>query len=86
MPENPAAIVRRWVPRLGPQQAIWAIAHRILRVIWKILHQGVDYIEFGPSQNPAAKERRKNRLLKQLRRLGFEVEVKLTPSDIRAWG
>jgi len=78
-------LFRRWVSRLGPQKAIWAVAHRILRVVWKILHQGVEYIEFGPRQNAAARERRKNRLLRQLRRLGFDVEVKLTPTDIHVW-
>jgi transposase len=49
-------LFRRWVPRLGPQKAIWAVAHRILAVIWKILHEGVEYVEFGPSQNPAARD------------------------------
>ena len=29
-------VFRRLLPRLGYQQAIWAIAHRICRLIWKI--------------------------------------------------
>jgi transposase len=29
-------------PRLGYQSAIWAIAHRLSRVLWKILHEGFD--------------------------------------------
>jgi len=41
------AVFRRLLPRLGYQSAVWAIAHRICRVAWKILHEGVDYIEKG---------------------------------------
>jgi transposase len=29
---------RRLLPRLDYQSAIWAIAHRLCRVVWKILH------------------------------------------------
>jgi transposase len=67
-------LFRRWVPRLGPQQAIWATAHRLVRLIWKILHQGVEYVEYGPMLNPAAIERRKRRLVRELRKLGIPVE------------
>jgi transposase len=38
-------VYRRLVPRLGHAQAIGAIAHRLCRLIWKILHQGVRYEE-----------------------------------------
>src|SRR5690242_6294679 len=49
------AVFRRLLPRLGIKKAIWAVAHRLLRVIWKVLHNGVRYIEFGPlGLNPAA--------------------------------
>jgi Recombinase zinc beta ribbon domain len=37
------------VPRLGHAQAIGAIAHRLCRLIWKILHQGIRYEERGPA-------------------------------------
>jgi transposase len=43
-----AIVYRRIVPRLGHAQAIGAIAHRLGRLIWKILHQGVRYEERGP--------------------------------------
>ena len=29
-------------PRLGYQAAIWALPHRLCRVVWKILHEGCD--------------------------------------------
>jgi hypothetical protein len=57
------AVFRRLLPRLGVKKAIWAVAHRMLRVIWKVLHNGVRYIEFGPLElNPAAIRQRKRAL------------------------
>src|SRR5438105_3037392 len=38
----------RLVPRLGHNQTIGAIAHRLCRLIWIILHQSVPYEERGP--------------------------------------
>ena len=46
------AVFRRLLPRLGYQSAIWAIAHRLCRVIWKILHEGVRFIEQGSESDP----------------------------------
>jgi len=40
-------VFRRLLPRLGYKSAIWAIAHRLCRVVWKILHEGVRFIEQG---------------------------------------
>jgi transposase len=33
-------LYRRLVPRLGEPKALWAVAHRLCRLVWKILHQG----------------------------------------------
>jgi hypothetical protein len=44
---------RRVVPRLGHAQAIGAISHRLCRLIWIILHQGVRYEERGPAVSRA---------------------------------
>jgi hypothetical protein len=41
-------VYRRLVVRLGHAQAIGAIAHRLCRLVWKILHDGVAYDERGP--------------------------------------
>ena len=46
-----AIVYRRFVPSLGHAQAIGAIAHRLCRLIWKILHQGTRYEEPGPAVN-----------------------------------
>jgi len=40
-------LYRRLVPGLGHQKAIWAVAHKLCRVVWKILHDGVEYQERG---------------------------------------
>ena len=69
------ALYRKLVPRLGHNKAIWALAHRLCRLTWKILHQGVRYIEFGTRPNPQAVQKRANRLLRELRSLGYQVQV-----------
>jgi transposase len=46
------AVFRRLLPRLGYQFAVWAIAHRLCRLVWKILHEGIRYIEQGIDSEP----------------------------------
>jgi transposase len=65
---------RQLLPSKGYKQAAWAIAHKLSRVLWKLLHDGVDYIELGPSRNEKAAERRINRMCGELRRLGFTIQ------------
>jgi transposase len=66
---------RRLVPRLGHAQTIWAVAHRLCRLIWKILHQGVHYEERGPAVSTKSKQRRAARMIRELRSLGYRVEA-----------
>ena len=68
-------VYRRSVPRLGHNQAIGAIAHRQCRLIWLILHQGVRYEERGPAVTKQSKQRRTARMIRQLRSLGYKIEV-----------
>jgi hypothetical protein len=57
----PSGYFRRWLPRMGYKKAVWAIAHRLCRLIWKDLHDGVAYVEKGFEPNPKAlKERRRS--------------------------
>ena len=72
------AVFRRLLPRLGYKSAIWAIAHRLCRVIWKILHEGVRFIEQGRESDPKVRERRARILARALRKLGYDVA--LTPT------
>ena len=65
----------RSVPRLGHNQTIGAIAHRLCRLIWKILHRGIRYEERGPAVSKQSKQRRAARMIRELRRLGYQIEL-----------
>jgi len=65
---------RRCVSRLGHNQAIGAIAHRQCRLIWLILHQGVRYEERGLAVSEKSKQYRTERMIRQLRRLGYRID------------
>ena len=69
----------RLVSRLGHNQTIGAIAHRLCRLIWIILHQ-VRYEERGPAVNAKSRRRRTNRMIRELRSLGYQVEAVGTPA------
>jgi transposase len=76
-------VFRRLLPRLGYKGAIWAIAHRLCRLVWKILHDGVSYIEQGEETTPQAKKRRAQKLSQALRKLGYQVTLTpITPSAV----
>ena len=70
-------LYRRLVVRLGHAKAIWAVAHRLCRLVWKILYRGVSYEERGASPNTLVARQRTRRLIRQLQALGYEVQ--LTP-------
>jgi len=67
-------VYRRLVTRLGHNQTIGAIAHRLCRLIWIILHRGVRYEERGPSVNTKSRRQRTSRMIRELRNLGYRVE------------
>lgn len=67
---------KRLLPRLGYPKAIWAIAHHLATVIWKILHDGVQYVEYGAATSAQAAKRRIQRLKKELRSLGYSDDLK----------
>jgi transposase len=70
-------LYRRYVPRLGHKQTIGLIAHRLCRLIWKILHDGARYEEKGPALNYRSKRNRAARMIRELRTLGYRVEPPL---------
>jgi transposase len=53
----------RFVPRLGHNKTIGAIAHRLGHLLWIILHNGVCYEERGPSVCEKAKRARTSRMI-----------------------
>jgi hypothetical protein len=69
------AVFRRLLPRLGYKSALWAIAHRLCRVVWKILHEGVRYIEQGSECDPKTRNQRARILARALRKLGYDVAL-----------
>jgi len=44
-------------------------------VVWKILHEGVRFIEQGREVGPREKKQRAQMLARALRRLGYEVTI-----------
>ena len=78
------ALFRRLLPRLGYKKAIWAIAHRICRLIWKILHRVVRYIEYGEHGSPKDQRRRAQRMVRQPRKLGYQISEPPPPAEIPA--
>jgi len=66
---------RRLASRIGHAKAIWAVAHKLCRVIWKILHDGVEYQELGRQPNPQTIQRRVNKLVRHLRALGYQLQI-----------
>jgi hypothetical protein len=64
----------RLLPRLGYKQAIWAIAHRLCRLLWLILHKAVRYEERGPAVSAKSKRVRATRMIRELKKLGYRIE------------
>src|SRR5438309_5644282 len=69
-----AMVYCRLVPRLGHNQAIGAIGHRLCQLIWMILHQGVRYEERGPAVSRRSRQRRTAKMIRELRLLGYRIE------------
>jgi len=67
-------VYRRLVSRLGHNQTIGAIAHRLCQLIWIILHRNVRYEERAPSVNARSRQRRTNKMIRELRNLGYRIE------------
>jgi transposase len=70
-------VFQRLLRRTNYNQAIWCIAHRLCRLIWKILHEGVRYEERGPSVSAKSKQARQWRMIRELTRSGFRVQPPL---------
>ena len=66
---------RSLVGHKGHHKAIWAVAHKLCRVIWKLLHHGVKYIEYGPQVSAKRQRQRQQRMIRQLRQAGYVVEL-----------
>jgi transposase len=73
-----AGLFARLKPKVEGKGAAWAVAHRILKVIWLVLHREVDYIEKGSAPpNERTLLRKFKRMLKEFGRLGLDVRALL---------
>lgn len=68
-------LYRRYVARLGHNQTIGVIAHRLCRLVWKILNRGVRYQEHGPLVSQRSRYQRTARMIRQLRSLGYRIDL-----------
>jgi hypothetical protein len=57
-----------------------AITYRLCRLIWKMLHERVRYEERGPAVSIEAKKVRARKMMRELRGLGYRVEL-VAPSS-----
>lgn len=65
----------RLLPRIERKGAAWAVAHRVGKVVWLVLHNGVEYQEKGPAQpNPRTLARKLRRLLADFARAGIDAK------------
>jgi transposase len=73
-----AGLFARLKPRIDGKGAAWAVAHRIAKVIWIILHGEVEYQEKGPAVlNERTLVRKFKHLVKDFTRLGIDVNALL---------
>ena len=79
------AVYRRLVVRLGHKQTISAISHRLCRLVWKILHDGVTYEERGPAVTKYRAQRRTAKMIRELRSLGYRIEQPMLSEGPGEW-
>jgi len=73
-----AALFARLKPRIEGKGAAWAIAHRIAKVIWLVLHEEVEYQEKGSAPpNERTLLRKFRRMLKDFGKVGLDVRALL---------
>jgi transposase len=73
-----AGLFARLKPRVEGKGAAWAVAHRISKIVWLLLHQEVEYQEKGSAPpNERTLVRKFKRMLKQFGQLGLDVRALL---------
>ena len=70
--------VKKFLRKMDYEPAVWAVAHFMCELIWKILHQGVSYEERGPGVNAKAQHKRTLRMLRELKKRGFKIQGPVT--------
>ena len=68
--------------RLGAAEGITATAHKLARIIYRLLKFGEEYVRLGlEDYEHKFKERRLQGIKKTARSLGFELDATQTPSS-----
>ena len=79
-----ASLFARLQPRIDGKGAAWAVAHRIAKVIWLILHNGVEYEEKRPATiSERTLLRKLRRLMREFGKHGIDVKS-LLEQDVAA--
>lgn len=68
-------LYHRLSPRLGHNQTIGVVAHKLCRLIWMILHEGIRYEERGPAVSEKSRTKRIQHMIRILRKHGYQVEL-----------
>jgi transposase len=62
------------VRRMPANKALWAVAHRILKLIWKLLAEGIEYSERGPRRLDSTRLAKRMRALRlEFQRHGYQI-------------
>jgi len=66
----------RLQPRIEGKGGAWAVAHRIAKAIWLIMHEGVEYEEKGAAPlSPKVLNRKLRRRLKEFAKAGIDAKA-----------
>jgi hypothetical protein len=73
-----ASLFARLKPQVEGKGAAWAVARRIAKIVWLVLHQEVEYQEKGSAPpNERTLVRKFKRMLKEFGTLGLDVRALL---------
>lgn len=77
-------LMHRHIDPMQYKKAIWAIAHRLCRLLWRLLSKGADYEERGPAVSAQSKRVRTSRMIRALTKLGYRIEGGPAPATVNA--
>jgi transposase len=77
------SLFARLRPKIEAKGAAWAVAHRIAKILWLLLHNGVEYQDRGTAPvDPRTLHRKFRRLMQEFGRHGIDVKTLLQQQGI----
>jgi transposase len=71
-----AGLFQRLKPKIKAKGAAWAVAHRMAKVIWLVMHEEVEYQEKGQAlPNQRTLTRKLRTLVREFQRQGMDVKA-----------